>query len=303
MARHYAETTAAGLKSSIKPFGSFSGFLKARMAFLDSLFGSKTAAATGAPKTQRPFAFHPSILEFDSLMQAAQLGAPAYASASPFAHAVIDGFIDSATVAQLAGEFPDRDNHNHWLDYNGNDAAGKPLQHRKYHISDEDRLGPVTQRLLYELKSARFLQVLSTLTGIDNLIPDALNHGGGIHMNCRGAMLKIHADFNRHPEWHLDRRLNLLLYLNEGWQDSFGGDLELWDAGMTSCQKKVAPIAGRCVIFSTSSTSFHGHPDPIACPPEVTRKSIALYYYTNPPRSIEEPVHSTLWQTRPGSVD
>lgn len=243
------------------------------------------------------------ILDFDRLMDTARGSAAAYASAEPFAHVAIDGFIDAATVARIAGEFPDRDDSTHWLDYNGNDAAGKPLQHRKYHISDEDRLGPVTQRLLYELKSARFLQVLSALTGIEDLIPDALNHGGGIHMNCRGAMLKIHADFNRHPNWHLDRRLNLLLYLNEDWQASFGGDLELWDRDMVACRERIAPVAGRCVIFSTSSTSFHGHPDPIACPDDVTRKSIALYYYTNIPRDAAGEVHSTLWQSRPDARD
>lgn len=265
------------------------------MALLEKLFG--VAASRSQPS------WPGQILDLESLMQTAQSKGAAYLAAVPFPHAVIDGFIGVKAVAQIAREFPGRDDHGTWLDYNGSDAAGKPLQHRKYHISDEDRLGAVTQRLLYELKSARFLKVLSTLTGIQDLIPDALNHGGGIHMNCRGAMLKIHADFNRHPNWHLDRRLNLLLYLNEGWQPGFGGDLELWDADMQGCCKRVAPVAGRCLIFSTSSTSFHGHPDPISCPDDVTRKSIALYYYTNRPPSADEPVHSTLWQARPNTSD
>lgn len=254
-----------------------------------------------APQASRGFA--DGILDFDRLSTLAQANAPLYREAEPFPHVVLDGLIDRATVTRVTREFPAQDDRSAWLDYNGADETGKPLQYRKYHISDEHRLGPVTQRLLYELKSARFLQVLSTLTGIDNLIPDALNHGGGIHMNCSGAMLKIHADFNRHPNWHVDRRLNLLLYLNEEWQPAFGGELELWDRDMSGCRKRVAPEAGRCVIFSTSATSFHGHPDPIACPDEITRKSIALYYYTNRPREGDEPAHSTLWQARPGTVD
>lgn len=258
---------------------------------LERLFGSQSPS-------QAPFTG--CILDFPHLQQAAQFAASQYGSAQPFPHAVLDGFIAPAIATQLAAEFPARADTTQWLDYNGNDASGKPLQHNKYHISDEDRLGLMTQRLLYELKGARFLQVLTTLTGIENLIPDALNHGGGIHMNCRGALLKIHADFNRHPQWHVDRRLNLLLYLNEGWQTAWGGDLELWSADMQACLKKIAPVAGRCVIFSTSSTSFHGHPEPIDCPEDVSRKSIALYYYSNPPRTSDEPVHSTLWQARPG---
>lgn len=109
------------------------------------------------------------ILDFDRLLETARAHTAAYESAEPFPHVVLDGFIDAATVARVAGEFPDREARNAWLDYNGADETGKPLQFRKYHISDEDRLGPVTQRLLYELKSARFLEVLRVLTGIENL--------------------------------------------------------------------------------------------------------------------------------------
>ncbi|MEO7548667.1 MAG: 2OG-Fe(II) oxygenase [Ramlibacter sp.] len=264
------------------------------MSFLESLLGGRQRAKEPAPSR---------LLDMGRLAREAHTAAPGYADASPYPHVVLDHFIDAATVGKVSAEFPARGDTAQWLDYNGSDAAGKPLQHQKFHISDEDRLGPVTQRLLYELKSARFLEILSTLTGIGNLIPDALNHGGGIHMNCRGALLKVHADFNRHPEWHLDRRLNLLLYLNEGWQEAWGGDLELWDAQMQACRKRIAPVAGRCVVFSTSATSFHGHPEPIDCPENVSRQSIALYYYTNPPRAQDQPVHSTLWQARPGTAD
>ena len=228
------------------------------MSLLNAFFGKKTSPLSPHRGEQ--------ILDFQRLTQIASTQAQAYASAAPYPHAVLDGFIGSEVVELLANEFPARDDHQTWLDYNGNDADGQPLQRQKFHISDEHLLGPVTQRLLYELKSARFLAILSTLTGIPDLIPDALNHGGGIHMNCRGAILKVHADFNRHPNWHLHRRLNLLLYLNHDWQHSYGGDLELWDAGMQTCQKRVSPLAGRCVVFSTSSTSFHGHPDPVTWP-------------------------------------
>lgn len=266
------------------------------MAFLDFLRGGVQRAPMAASFVNSPA----RLLDIERLQAEAHAQSAAYREASPFPHAVLDGFIDLQTVRRLAAEFPARGDTAAWLDYNGSDAAGKPLQHQKFHISDEDRLGPTTRQLLYELKSARFLDVLTALTGIEHLIPDALNHGGGIHMNCRGAMLKIHADFNRHPQWQLDRRLNLLLYLNEDWRTVYGGDLELWDAQMASCRERIAPVAGRCVIFSTSSTSFHGHPDPIDCPDDVTRKSIALYYYTNNRPADDAPVHSTLWQARPG---
>lgn len=249
------------------------------------------------------FGFEKNLLDHARLMQVAAAQADAYGTATPFPHAVIDGFIPPHHARQLAQEFPKLDATRGWLDFNGTDPRGKPVQVNKYHISDEDRLGPYTQRLLYELKSQKFIAILERLTGIADLIPDALNLGGGIHLNASGALLKIHADFNRHDRWHLARRLNLLLYLNEGWQPEYGGDLELWDREMTQCVKRISPIAGRCVIFSTSSHSYHGHPEPIRCPPDVSRKSLALYYYTNSSDTRSGDAHSTLWQSRPQSDD
>ena len=92
----------------------------------------------------------------------------------------------------------------------------------------------------------------------------------------------------------------MLIYLNKDWKKAWGGDLELWPADMTKRAKAIAPLAGRCVIFSTTDQSFHGHPEPLACPADRTRKSIALYYYTATPagEAAAEP-HSTLYQRRP----
>jgi hypothetical protein len=70
---------------------------------------------------------------------------------------------------------------------------------------------------------------------------------------------------------------------------------------MTRAERKILPVFNRCAIFNTTSTSYHGHPTPLACPPDRTRKSIASYYYTNgrPEEEVSE-VHSTLFQHRPG---
>ena len=60
----------------------------------------------------------------------------------------------------------------------------------------------------------------AALTGVGGLVPDPHLHGGGQHQIRPGGKLAIHADFNRHPKLNLDRRLNLLLYLNRGWRSS-----------------------------------------------------------------------------------
>lgn len=215
--------------------------------------------------------------------------AESYRGAEPFPHVVIDGLLDEALAARLVAEFP-----------GPGDLDWKRHEHRhsrKLACGADERMGETTRALVWELNSARFLRFLEALTGIAGLIPDPLLHGGGLHQIERGGFLGVHADFNRHPEWRLDRRLNLLLYLNPGWREDYGGHLELWDRAAARCVRRILPIANRCVIFSTTDRSFHGHPEPLVCPVGETRKSIALYYYSNgrPADEVSEP-HTTIYR-------
>ena len=159
-----------------------------------------------------------------------------------------------------------------------------------------------TRQFLYALNSASFLKFLEGLTGIEKLIGDPQFEGGGLHQIPAGGKLAIHIDFNKHLYYGLERRLNLLIYLNKNWREEYGGHFELWDHGITRMITKVAPVFNRVVIFSTSRFSYHGHPDPLRCPPDVTRKSLALYYYTiaDEPNETIRDRHSTLFQKRPG---
>jgi Rps23 Pro-64 3,4-dihydroxylase Tpa1-like proline 4-hydroxylase len=121
-----------------------------------------------------------------------------------------------------------------------------------------------------------FLLWLEELTGIKGLVPDPYLKGGGVHRIGRGGFLKMHTDFNFHNELRLYRRLNLLLYLNEDWQ-------HVWDGGLylgKGYEKYIEPEFNSMVIFETSETSWHGHPEPLRCPDGTHRDSIALYYYT-----------------------
>jgi hypothetical protein len=109
-------------------------------------------------------------------------------------------------------------------------------------------------------------------------------------------------DFNKHVQMKLDRRINLLVYLNKNWEESYGGHFELWDKDMNGCEAKILPVFNRCAIFSTTETSYHGHPTPLSCPPDRKRKSIATYYYSNGrPDEGSGAEHSTVFKTRPGN--
>jgi Rps23 Pro-64 3,4-dihydroxylase Tpa1-like proline 4-hydroxylase len=214
-----------------------------------------------------------------------------YETARPFPHAVVDDLFDQALLRRVAAEFPPPESMSIRFD--------DPLQ-RKSAEPLWERFGSATRDLLGVLQSGGFLDALEALTGIPGLISDPYLVGGGQHQIGAGGCLKVHADFNRHPRYDLDRRLNVLLYLNEGWQRAWGGQLELWNTAMTAAEVRVEPVMGRMVVFSTTSTSYHGHPEPLHTPPGVMRKSLALYYYTSAATDVRVPAHSTLFQARPG---
>ena len=218
-----------------------------------------------------------------------------YARAEPFPHVVIDDFFPEPVLESLLEEFPAPGA----IDWQRFDAGTE----KKLASKLEQQLGDRTRRFIWALNSQVFISFLETLTQIDGLIPDPHLWGGGLHQIVPGGFLKVHADFNRHELLRLDRRLNLLLYLNRDWKEEYGGHLQLWTRDMSRCVVKVLPVFNRCVVFSTTDFSYHGHPDPLTCPEGRTRKSIALYYYTNG-RPAEELSgdHSTLFQPRPGEA-
>jgi Rps23 Pro-64 3,4-dihydroxylase Tpa1-like proline 4-hydroxylase len=235
----------------------------------------------------------PHVLEH--LRRSAEMHGRGYASALPFPHAVIDDFVPEEILALVLAEFPSPTQMK-WITFDD-------MEERKLAFQDAASLPSAVRALLLFLNSTPVLRFLEELTGIRRLIPDPYFIGGGLHQIVPGGFLGIHADFNRHEEFGLDRRINLLLYLNRDWKDEYGGHLQLWDAKTNSCVKRVLPTFNRCVVFSTTDDALHGHPEPLRCPPGCSRKSIATYYYTNGRPAAELTAkHSTLFRSVPGAA-
>jgi 2OG-Fe(II) oxygenase superfamily len=217
-----------------------------------------------------------------------------YRRARPFPHAVIDDFVPTAVIDACAAEFPDAADPR-WDLYTD---EGNTL---KLATSDLELMGPVSRQLIAEFNGKAMIEFLEALTGIGGLVADPHLLGGGLHQLNVGGFLRVHADFNVHPRLNLDRRLNVLLFLNRDWREEYGGQLELWNHDMSACERSVLPIAGRCVIFNTTDSAFHGNPRPVSCPPGMARRSLAFYYYTRGrPEEERSPAHTTLYQT-PGA--
>jgi hypothetical protein len=216
-----------------------------------------------------------------------------YCFAEPFPHIVIDNFLPTDVIDKIYNNFP--------YERLGNDVVfemGYAGLHKRQ-VAPADCNGFIREVFGF-FNSASIAQFLESLTTIPALIPDPYFVGGGFHETSKGGKLGIHADFRINEQLHLNRRLNMIIYLNKDWKDEYGGKLELWDKKMISKVHSIAPVYNRCVIFNTDADSFHGHPDPLMTPNNLTRKSLALYYYTASKRIYEDCVsHDTMYKARP----
>jgi 2OG-Fe(II) oxygenase superfamily len=215
---------------------------------------------------------------------------------NPFRHVIIENFLTSDYCAQLLEQFPPFERGN------ARNEAGELAN--KSTIEKIRGLGPAFAALDDLVQSHDFLDLIGRITGIDDLLYDPWYFGGGTHENRNGQDLDVHVDFNRHPleRWH--RRLNLIVYLNHEWEIDWGGALELHSDPRSADDRvtAIAPLFNRAVIFETTEWSWHAFPriDLPLAQRELTRKSIALYFYTKerPPEELA-PTHSTIYVDRP----
>src|SRR5688572_8679920 len=215
--------------------------------------------------------------------------AQAYSSADPFPHAVIDGLFDASDLDGILDDFPPPDR-TRWMTFDN------PQEKKLGFFYERSTISQRIRSFLDAMNGFEMLLFLEALTGIEGLIPDPYFGGGGLHQIEPGGFLKVHADLNVHPKLKLDRRLNMLIYLNHDWKEEWGGHLELWNANLSECRQRILPLFNRTVIFSTTDTSFHGHPHPLTSPPGVNRRSVSLYYYTagRPPEE-RSAAHDTIF--------
>lgn len=237
--------------------------------------------------TERFFAF-----DADLLMPLAKGLSYDYQNADPFPHIVIDDFLPLEVAESLLAHFPPP--HSEVFA-----NRSMPVQPGKFGTVDGKRLNAAhsyIQHMLLNFNSYTILYFLKELTGVDHLISDPYFHGGGLHQIVGGGSLDIHADFNYQEDLQLYRRIKILYYLNKDWKSEYGGQLELWKSDLSACVHRIDPIFNRCVIFNTTKNSPHGHPVPLSVPNGVTRKSIALYYYSREPSPDDMEIHKTLWK-------
>lgn len=197
----------------------------------------------------------------------------------PFDYWVIDDFFSHTTAIQLSDDFMDINNRN-WFVYDN------PLEIKKT-CNNWWCFPPVTYNIVQYLNSPYVIDMIEAITDIPegSLHTDPGLHGAGWHIHGNGGKLNIHLDYSVHPKLGLERKYNLILYLSQEWDPTWGGGLELWshdeECNLPKEMIKTIDVKfNRAVLFDCSKNSWHGFSQPISCPPDQYRKTIAMYYLT-----------------------
>jgi hypothetical protein len=209
---------------------------------------------------------------------------PEFLAAKPFPNLVIDNFLTEEAAAAVAAEFPEFDGPV-WNEYNNAIEVKKAMNHW-------DCFPKATYQLFNFLNSLEFVSEMGKLCN-GQLCADPGLHGGGWHSHGPGGKLNMHLDYSIHPKTGLERRLNLILYLQPAWRPEWGGALGFWEHDPVrnapgKLAKEVPCLFNRAVIFDTSHNSWHGLPNPVSCPPEKPRNSIAVYYMCEPRQAASD---------------
>ena len=218
-------------------------------------------------------------------------------SKEPFPHFFIDNFFSDAFLNNIISSFPEVDSPT-WDISNDPDIEVKMRSRWESEFDIPENIVDAIRIM----NSSYFLKALSSTLDIPKLMPDPYFSGGGLNATVSGGLLDVHVDGNYHDASGLNRRVNVILYLNPNWKEGWGGEFGLYDNKGEKLLKKIPPINNRLVVFDTNDFSFHGLPEPLNFPLGEVRRSIILYYYTKESRlkndiSIDKP-HSALWKKR-----
>ena len=214
--------------------------------------------------------------------------------AEPYKHLIVDDFLPNNLAKKCLDSFPKLDD-DCWQHENDKNIE---IKSRTTWVSEFDIPDNIIESVRI-INSSLILRSFSKIFGIEKLMPDPYFSGGGLNITQKGGLLDVHVDGNYHDASGLNRRMNAIIYLNPGWEKSWGGEFGIYNSNGTQLIKKVAPLFNRLVVFDTHDYSYHGLPDPIKFPNGKNRKSIILYYYTKDNRQknqiLTRDPHSALW--------
>jgi hypothetical protein len=198
-----------------------------------------------------------------------------YLNKKPFPYLVIDDAFEDHKLWAVLKYWP--------LIHDGHDTKSK----KSYTNTEERMRGYIADFIKCTFQSQKFISFLEALTGITGLVMPW--HGGpALHETFPGGALPPHLDYTIHNSTGLQHRVNAILFLNENWKPEYNGSLQLFSHNVSyaghlfKVEESIPPKYNRLVVFNINENAWHGHPSPLACPNGMSRKSIALNYFSAP---------------------
>lgn len=170
------------------------------------------------------------------------------------------------------------------------------LREQKYVTMQMDQVQPIIEAIVYAFQDLRIVSLISDITGLPHLTPDAELYAGGISLMDEGCYLNPHLDNSHDRDRSRYRVLNLLFYVTPAWPENAGGNLELWDQGLKGPCRTIHSKFNRLVIMVTDRTSWHSvslvrHAGKRCC--------INNYYFSPQSPSAKAYSHVTSFRGRP----
>ena len=196
----------------------------------------------------------------------------------PFNHCVIDNFFTQSIATKLCQSFPKYNSKIYHVYKN-------KLEDKKT-CNNWNNFDNLTYETFRQLNSESFINLIGDNINC-KLLSDPGLHGGGWHIHANNGNLNPHLDYTIHPKTNLQRRINLIVYLEKNYKAVYGGHLGLWEHNKETGQpgkliKEIFPKYNRAIIFDTSQNSWHGLSKKVNLPKDIYRKSIAIYYLCTP---------------------
>lgn len=216
-----------------------------------------------------------------------QLKAQYAASAPQIGYFFIDDVLPEAVARDIFAAFPDP----------AHMTLKNTLRERKYIAVQMDRYQPLLEEAIYAFQEPEIVSLVSQITGIQGLMPDANLYAGGLSMMGEGHYLNPHLDNSHDKDRQNWRVLNLLYYVTPDWKLEYGGNLELWPNGLEQKQTTIESKCNRLAVMATHNASLH------SVSPVVfagNRCCVSNYYFSAQPLRASDSFHVTSFRGRPG---
>ena len=172
----------------------------------------------------------------------------------------------------------------------------KSIREDKYVAAQMDKYNPLLEEIIYAFQDERIVKLVGEICGIKNPLPDDNLYAGGISAMGKGQFLNPHLDNSHDKDRQLWRVLNLLYYVTPDWEESYGGNLELWPEGMDRQQIIIHSKFNRLAVMATHNDSLHSV-SPVTF--DGFRCCVSNYYFSDEPLLLTDSFHVTSFRGRP----